>query len=453
VSPFDAAQGQPAIELAGVTKIYRRYKRRHFATLKSALLQRSLLTDFKPDESFPALTDFSLSVKAGAAVALIGRNGSGKSTALKLVAGITKPNSGTVTVRGRISALIELGAGFHPEISGRENVFINGIMLGLSKREIEKKFDEIVEFAELADFIDEPVKTYSSGMYMRLGFSVAINVDPDVLLVDEVLAVGDEGFTHKCLDKFADFKRRGRTVLLVTHALGLVERFCDEAIWLDGGRKQAEGDPKRVIDMYVSDVEKQEEQFLAASGAKAQQDAGALVASEAPAPMPASTPAGGAAAEQPAGEGRWGSGVVEIVDVALLDAQGQASHVFQSGEAMSVRMTLRAKHAVDDFVFGVGVFSADGVCVYGTNTDIEGFQPTTLEGDAEVTVSFDALDLTEGTYKVDVAVHKIDGVPYDYHRFLYTFRVKSRTKDVGLYRPRHRWGFTGAVTMTSKNKD
>ena len=215
------------------------------------------------------------SVAPGSTIGVIGRNGSGKSTALKLVAGITKPTSGTVTVRGRISALIELGAGFHPEISGRENVFINGIMLGLSKREIQKRFDEIVEFAELTEFIDAPVKTYSSGMYMRLGFSVAIHVDPEILLVDEVLAVGDEGFTHKCLDKFAEFKRRGKTILLVTHSLGLVERFCDEAIWLDSGRKRGEGDPKRVVGAYMTDVERQEEQFLAASGdAKAQAESG-----------------------------------------------------------------------------------------------------------------------------------------------------------------------------------
>src|ERR687897_686342 len=200
-----------AIEVRNVHKVYRRYsRRRQFATLKS--------------------------------------------TMLKLVAGITRPTSGTVTVNGRISALIELGAGFHPEISGRENVFINGIMLGLSKKEIAKRFDSIVEFAELEDFIDAPVKTYSSGMYMRLGFAVAIHVDPDVLLVDEVLAVGDEGFTHKCLDKFAEFKRRGRTVLLVTHALDLVTRFCDEALWLDSGVARVQGDPKRVVDAYLLDV-------------------------------------------------------------------------------------------------------------------------------------------------------------------------------------------------------
>src|SRR5947209_3652043 len=219
-----------AIELTNVTKIYRRYTGRQFSTLKSALLQRSILRDLQPSETFPALTDVSFTVPKGSAFGVVCRNGSGKSTALKLVAGITKPTSGTVRVNGRISALIELGAGFHPEISGRENVFINGIMLGLSKREIEKRFDEIVDFAELRDFIDAPVKTYSSVMYMRLGFAVAINVNPDVLLVDEVLAVGDEAFTHKCLDKFAEFRRRGKTILLVTHSLNLVERFCDEAL-------------------------------------------------------------------------------------------------------------------------------------------------------------------------------------------------------------------------------
>src|SRR5258706_2735324 len=213
-----------AIELTNVTKVYRRYARkRQFATLKSALLTGSLIQDLQPEERFPALQGVSFAVDPGTTYGIIGRNGSGKSTALKLVAGITKPTSGTVKVTGRISALIELGAGFHPEISGRENVFINGIMLGLTKREIEQRFDEIVEFAELREFIDAPVKTYSSGMYMRLGFAVAIHVTPDVLLVDEGFAGGDRRFTHKCLDKFGELRRRGRTILLVTHSLNLVE--------------------------------------------------------------------------------------------------------------------------------------------------------------------------------------------------------------------------------------
>src|ERR1700674_5270714 len=259
----------PAIELRHVSKIYRRYSGRQFATLKSALLQRSILRDLQPSETFPALTEVSFTVPKGSTFGVIGRNGSGKSTALKLVAGITKPTSGSVKVAGRISALIELGAGFHPEISGRENVFINGIMLGLTKREIQNRFHEIVEFAELEEFIDAPVKTYSSGMYMRLGFAVAIHVDPDVLLVDEVLAVGDEGFTHKCLDKFSEFKRRGRTILLVTHSLNLVERFCDEALWLDGGKGLAPGGPKGVVGAYLTKVEEGEDVLLAATTARA----------------------------------------------------------------------------------------------------------------------------------------------------------------------------------------
>src|SRR5437762_14253376 len=269
-----------AIELVNVTKVYRRYARKkQFATLKSALLKGSLIQDLQPDEKFPAMQGVSFAVAAGQTYGIIGRNGSGKSTALKLVAGITKPTSGTVNVVGRISALIELGAGFHPEISGRENVFINGIMLGLSKREVARRFDEIVEFAELKDFIDAPVKTYSSGMYMRLGFAVAIHVDPEVLLVDEVLAVGDEGFTHKCLDKFSEFKQRGKTILLVTHSLGLVERFCDEALWMDGGRIKGLGDPKRIVGAYITDVETTEEQQLAAGDARARELAAAAVVS------------------------------------------------------------------------------------------------------------------------------------------------------------------------------
>jgi ABC-type polysaccharide/polyol phosphate transport system ATPase subunit len=435
-----------AIELTNVTKIYRRYGGKHFATLKSALLQRSILRDLRPSETFPALTDVSFSVPKGSTFGVVGRNGSGKSTALKLVAGITKPTSGRVSVAGRISALIELGAGFHPEISGRENVFINGIMLGLTKREIQRRFDEIVDFAELREFIDAPVKTYSSGMYMRLGFAVAIHVDPDVLLVDEVLAVGDEGFTHKCLDKFGEFRRRGKTILLVTHSLGLVERFCDEAIWLDSGKKKAEGDPKRVIGAYVTDVERQEEQFLASSDAKAKAEADRGLTPTGDSRARPLDPAGDAAANMfQAGEGRWGSGAVQITDVTLMNADGQITHVYHTGESLTLRLRVHAERPVDDFVFGIGLFNSDGVCIYGTNTDLEEHQADSLSGDAEVTLTIDALDLVEGTYKLDVAVHKLDGAPYDYHRLLYTFRVKSRTKDIGIYRPAHRWMFSPTI--------
>lgn len=430
----------PAIDLVKVSKVYRRYGGRQFSTLKSALLQRSIMRDLRPGETFPALTEVSFSVPKGATFGVIGRNGSGKSTALKLVAGITKPTMGTVKVNGRVSALIELGAGFHPEISGRENVFINGIMLGLTKRQIQERFDEIVDFAELREFIDAPVKTYSSGMYMRLGFAVAIHVDPEVLLVDEVLAVGDEGFTHKCLDKFAEFRRRGKTVLLVTHSLGLVETLCDEAIWLDAGRVAAQGDPKRVVGAYLTAVEEGEQELMAATTAKAVEAVEEVVETTAGADSPPDM--------FKAAEGRWGSREVEILDVALLDRTGEPSFVFHTGEALHVRLHVRAHHPTDDFAFGIGLFNADGVCCYGTNTFVEEMNPERLTGDAVVTFAIDSLDLVEGTYKLDVAVHKRDGVPYDYHRLLYTFRVKSRTKDVGIYRPQHRWTFSSNVKFT-----
>ncbi len=440
----------PAIELIDVSKIYRRYGGRQFSTLKSALLSGDLVRRLRPEETFQALKNVSFTVPKGCTYGVVGRNGSGKSTALKLVAGITKPTIGVVKVEGRISALIELGAGFHPEISGRENVFINGIMLGLSKKEITRRFDEIVEFAELTEFIDAPVKTYSSGMYMRLGFAVAIHVDPDVLLVDEVLAVGDEGFTHKCLDKFGEFKRRGKTILLVTHSLGLVERFCDEAVWLDAGEKKAEGDPTRVVGTYVTDVARQEERFLKASDEKARLGAGELENS-AGLPAEAVAKAGPVDATEVstdmnrAGEGRWGSGGVEITSVAFETTDGQPTQVFHTGEPMRVSLGIRATSPVRDFVFGVGLFTADGVSVYGTNTDLEEFEADRLEGDQKVTLVIDSLDLVEGTYKLDVAVHKRDGAPYDYHRLLHTFRVKSRIKDVGIYRPKHTWEFSPGV--------
>jgi len=457
-----------AIELTNVSKIYRRYGGRHFSTLKSALLQRSILRDLQPSETFPALTDVSFTVPKGSTYGVIGRNGSGKSTALKLVAGITKPTAGTVKVVGRISALIELGAGFHPEISGRENVYINGIMLGLTKRQIQDRFNDIVEFAELQEFIDAPVKTYSSGMYMRLGFAVAIHVDPEILLVDEVLAVGDEGFTHKCLDKFSEFRRHNKTILLVTHSLNLVERFCDEAVWLDAGRVRAHGDPKRVVGAYLTKVEEGEEELLAQTTAKAVEEASrdtqtpearteqvARVDQEEQEPLegdnaPVEHPADPTSNMFQATEGRWGSREVEITDVAFLDRDGKAAFIFHTGDTVAVRIRVRAHQPTDDFVFGIGLFNAEGVCCYGTNTYLESLTPESLSGDAEATFIVDSLDLVEGTYKVDLAVHKRDGYPYDYHRLLYTFRVKSRTHDVGIYRPPHRWTFSANVRFSSE---
>ncbi|HEV8316930.1 MAG TPA: ABC transporter ATP-binding protein [Vicinamibacterales bacterium] len=421
-----------AIEVRDVHKIYRRYgRRKQFATLKSALLSGSLLRDLRPDETFEALRGVTFDVPAGSTFGIVGRNGSGKSTMLKLIAGIGKPTAGAVRVDGRVSALIELGAGFHPEISGRENVYINGMMLGLTRREIARRFDDIVAYAELEAFIDAPVKTYSSGMYMRLGFAVAVNVDPDVLLVDEVLAVGDEAFTHKCLDTFAEFKRRGKTILLVTHALELVHRFCDQALWLNEGTARAQGDPKRVVDAYLLDVAAGENRQLSSSASPPEP--------QPPGPEPADM--------FKADEGRWGSREAEIIEVALLGPDGKPTHVLQSGERMEIALRVRASQPLSDFAFGIGVFNVDGICCCGTNTHIDGGSPGELFGESEVRLIIHSLDLVEGTYKLDVAVHRTGGAPYDYHRQLYTFRVSARTKEVGVYRPRHSWQFSGGVRI------
>jgi ABC-type polysaccharide/polyol phosphate transport system ATPase subunit len=421
-----------------VAKVYRRFLHQNqFKTLKSALLTGSLLSDLSPDQTFTALQGVSFSVPKGCTFGVIGENGSGKSTLLKLMAGITKPTRGRLSVEGRISALIELGAGFHPEISGRENVAINGIMLGLTRREVDDRFEEIVDFAELRPFIDAPVKTYSSGMYARLGFAVAIHVNPDVLLIDEVLAVGDEAFTRKCLDKIGEFRRRGKTILIVTHSLGLVEKMCDDVLWLKGGKVADQGDPKRVVDAYLTYVAGGEEKLLAQDRVE--------MASTGEAP-PQSAP-GEESAPEGYREGRWGSREVEITRVRLLDDRGDERHVYVSGERLTVVLDVDTREPVHDFVFGLGLFTTDGVQVYGTNTHIEDHVPRQAAGPGEVRLVLEDLRLVEGTYLLDLAAHRRDGTPYDYHRGLYSFRVKSRLKDVGVYRPPHHWEFSGGLQL------
>jgi ABC-type polysaccharide/polyol phosphate transport system ATPase subunit len=396
-----------AIEVAGVTKMYRRYgRRKHFGTLKSALLSGSFLRDLQPDEVLGALKDVTFDVRAGRTFGIIGRNGSGKSTMLKLIAGIGKPSAGTVRVNGRISALIELGAGFHPEISGRENVFINGMMLGLSKNAIAERFDAIVRFAELEDFIDAPVKTYSSGMYMRLGFAVAINVDPDVLLVDEVLAVGDQGFTHKCLDKFAEFRQRGRTVLLVTHSLDMVTRFCDEALWLDAGRVRMQGDPQRVIDAYVADVARSEEAQATRPHATVHE--------------------------------------AEIASVEMLTRDGQPTSTIASGEMLMVRAVVRPIVPNPAIAIGLGIYTPEGVRCFHTTTKVDGTAPLGVDGEGTIECLFERLDLLAGTYTLALSVLGVDSVASSSeHRD--TFTVTSERGDAGIFRPPHTWRFSGGV--------
>ncbi len=422
-----------AIELGHVSRVYQKYSARHrFQTFKSAIVRGDLFRSIKADELVSAVEDVTLQVEEGTTLGLIGRNGSGKSTLLKLIAGIAKPTAGTVSVRGKISALIELGAGFHPEISGRENVFINGIMLGLSKKEITSKFDEIVRFAGLEGFIDAPVKTYSSGMFMRLGFSIAINVNPDVLLVDEILAVGDAAFIPKCLDRIDDFRRRKKTILFVSHDLAMVGKICDTVAWLKDGRLRMLGEPKRVVDAYLQDVaEKQEEDFL---GKK-----------DAAAAAPAAAVDGGR-------EQRWGKREIEIRKVVLRGTGGEEKHVFSPDEGMVIEMDVAAREPQKDFVFGIGVFNSLGTLCYGTNTDLEELVPESIQGQGQVVCRIDKLGLINGTYYLDVAVHKRDGYPFDYHKSLYSFLVSSTKRDEGVSRLLHRWAFGPNIGIKASEK-
>lgn len=409
-----------AISVESVSKSYRLWGRRsQFATLKSALLKRDL--KLTPEASVEALKDVSFVVDRGEAFGIIGRNGSGKSTLLKLISGILKPTSGTVQISGRIAALIELGAGFHPEITGRENIVINGIMLGLTRREIDERFDAIVDFSGIREFIDQPVKTYSSGMYVRLGFAVAVHVDPEVLLVDEVLAVGDEEFSQKCVAKIQEMKYRGVTLVFVTHQLDQVRNLCDRALWLDHGEAEAIGDPARVVDSYLQSV----------SGTT-------------PAQSSEETAAPGQKEEE---EERWGSGEVVLKRVALTDDKGRELVALGAGTAVAVDMDVEVRVPQDDFVFGVGIYHADGTCVYGTNTDLEGLMPQRLDGNGRVRFVVPSLELVAGTYRIDAAVHTRNGRAFDYRRGVLRFVVGSRVHDIGIYRPKHSWKFEGGIAF------
>ena len=411
-----------AITVENLSKLYRRtIPGDRLRTLKSALVGGSLTRNLRKEDAIAALEGVDFTVDRGEAFGVIGGNGSGKSTLLKLVAGMLKPSTGRIVVDGRVAALIELGAGFHPEISGRENVFINGAVLGLARKQIERRYDEIVEFSGLGDFMEEPVKNYSSGMYVRLGFAVAIHTDPDILLVDEVLAVGDEAFAHRCIRRIEEFLAQEKTLLLVSHSLDLVEGVCDRVLWLQNGEQRLVGTPRRVIDAYRQEVAESEGEAHAKENRQRNLE----------------TDASG----EPL---RWGSRDAEILGVRLLAADGERYHL-ESGEPAVFEIRARAGRPLTDFVFGVAVSTPRGIECWGTNTDLAGFVPDAFEGEATVRLVCPALRLGPGDYVVDAAVHSRDGAPYDYQRRVLSFTVSSRERGVGVYFPEHGWEFSGGV--------
>jgi ABC-type polysaccharide/polyol phosphate transport system ATPase subunit len=397
----------PAIRLTGVSKLYRRRDRgAGWGSLKSALV--SARPGRAGGGAVPALTDVSFAIAPGEVVGVIGANGSGKSTLLRLLAGVHRPTRGTVEVSGRVAALLELGAGFHPEISGRENVEIAGLLAGLSRRQIRERFDAIVAFAELGEVLDAPVKTYSSGMTVRLGFAIAAHTDASIYLVDEVLAVGDEAFQRRSLEKFAELERDGATIVLVSHDLGLVAGRCRRALWLDGGTLAADGSAGETVARYRESV----------------------AAREASRRGPAGTPPPGA---------RVGSGAVRVTAARLRDASGDETRRLPASRAASIELELEAPARVEDLVYGVAISTVAGVTVLATNTKLDGVILPPLAGGALASLDIPSLDLSPGVYSLDVAAHASDGTPYDYWRDALRFEVTAAGAGAGLWSPPRTW--------------
>ncbi|MEA2574503.1 MAG: lipopolysaccharide transport system ATP-binding protein, partial [Chloroflexia bacterium] len=371
------------------------------------LSRRGVAMPRPANEVFWALRDVNFSIYAGEAVGIIGENGSGKSTTLKLISRILEPSTGSVSVRGKVSALLELGTGFHPELTGRENIFLNGSLLGLSRKEMASRYDTIVDFSEIGEFIDTPIKHYSSGMVMRLGFAVAINVDPDILLTDEVLAVGDEAFQRKCLDYISLLRRRGVTIVFVSHALEAVRSLCSRAIWLDHGRMIADGPAGEVVDRYLDyENEKHAERLRAEqesrpvnlpSGPSRPQP---MDTSEDDDEMPSASQ-DGASAGQHAATARAD---VKITGVTFLDADGAPSQTFRTNEPLTIRLHFQARDRVDDPVFGLALYTENGTHINGPNTRFAGLSIPAIEGSGYVDYHVEKLPLLAGRYFVTVAV-------------------------------------------------
>jgi ABC-type polysaccharide/polyol phosphate transport system ATPase subunit len=369
-----------AIEVQGISKVFRLYKE------KPGSLKARLLSGRTRAEDFWALKDVTFDVPQGKSVALIGHNGSGKTTLLKCIAGILRPTEGVIRQRGRIAALLELGAGFHPELTGRENVYLNAAFLGLNRKDTDKVFDDIVSFAELGDFMDTQVKFYSSGMLVRLGFAVAVHVDPDILLIDEVLAVGDEAFQARCLDRVAQFQRDGRTIVLVTHALDTVRQICDEAVMLDHGSVYKMGHPDEVVRELRFKILHKDLDYATEEGSKE----------------------------------------IEIVGAELIRASGATEGLVHPGESLTIQVDLKANTPIDDPVLSFALHDGTNRYVFGGDTVSEQINLGRFEGKKRVAFHLRSMPLVQGRYWVTLGVHGRD-VSRVYHvqDQRYSFEVRQ----------------------------
>ena len=406
------AENENVIEVKDVTKSFKVYLDKG-----SQLKERLLFRKRSRYEERKVLRGISFSVKKGEAIGLIGHNGCGKSTTLKLLTRIMYPDSGSIKMQGRVSSLIELGAGFHPDMSGRENIYTNAAIFGLNKKEIDSRIQSIIDFSELKDFIDNPVRTYSSGMYMRLAFSVAINVDADILLIDEILAVGDANFQSKCFNKLREIKSHGTTIVIVSHSLGQIEQICDRSIWIHEGLIKAEGPPKEIDLEYLDYMSRK----IQDRNKKSEEAAD----TEEP-------------AENKDGK-RWGSGEARIKRIRSFASDGTEQSVFRVGEDIRLTVDYTVKKPVQDAVIGFGIFDMNGVQCYGTNTRIDKLPELTLTKDGTAEITMKNVQLLSGEYMIDIAIEQGEGIPVDYYRQAYKIQMLSAYGDAGIAHIDHTW--------------
>jgi lipopolysaccharide transport system ATP-binding protein len=415
-----------AIRAENLSKRFWLNAERH-TSIKERLVRRN-----RPKgREFWALRDASFEIERGSTFGLLGQNGSGKSTTLKVLAGIYRPTSGTVIVDGRVSALLELGAGFHADLTGRENIRLNGAILGLGSKQVEAAMDRIVDFAGIGEFIDSPVKIYSSGMYVRLGFAIAVSLDPEILMVDEVITVGDEEFQRKCYDHLFELRKRGSTIVLVTHALGTIRDLCDQAAWLEHGRIRQLGAARDVVDGYIRDVNEREIEAR-------------HVAAPVEAP-PSAVP------------DRPGSGEVRIASVEFLDGDGQSGSVLVAGGRCTMRLHFVAKQAVERAVFGIGFWHESGVYIAGPNSSRVGSWPV-QRGSGYVDFTVDDLLLSPASYRVSAAVvdrgHIYDLVDHewDVHVRGHGDEEPGLTRMLGTWKPPVMTGAEVVAASTNQEK-
>jgi ABC-type polysaccharide/polyol phosphate transport system ATPase subunit len=389
-----------AIEINNLSKSFRLYTRK-----TESAIERFLMLKRSRYEKLWALKDINLIVGEGRVVGIIGPNGSGKSTLLKILSRIYRPDTGTFMVNGNVAALLELGAGFHPELTGRENIFLNGSILGLSRKEIRERFDEIVEFSGLEKFLDTPIKNFSSGMVVRLGFSVAMAIDPEVLLIDEVLGVGDLNFSKKSFMKIKSFAEAGRTILFVSHDLSVVGSFADEVVWLDEGKVRGQGNPSEIINLYMQDLQIRREEIHSK----------------------------GRALQAEMQRERSGSGEITIESVKFFDHSGQEKYLFNAGEDMRVRIDYKAHQNIKSHSLYLAFHAFDGRMVIGPI--LRPYEaPVTDEGTIEVT--FPRLPLLKGEYYMSVGLFRDDWInAYDLHDRYYRFTITQPSE----------WGIKGEI--------